>query len=932
MKAPHLLHLLVALILLSIGKLHAQELIELTDQHLRNEIGPRVLILEDPSRKLTFEDIASGKYNDQFKKGKNTILNFGYSTDDVWLRFDIIDKATDPARQWLIEAGYPTLELVEIFFVQADGSVIHKQSGYNIPHDQRDVRDRSMLFRVPESNSVQKVYLHASGYDKKYFRINVLERDEFFINIKSDDILLAFYYGLLFALIAYNLFLYLSTLDTSYILYVGYVFFTGLTQMLMTTFAMGYLGENFLINHYSVPVTTGLAFAFGLLFSFRFNNVVSFFPGLRTPMIVALILIAILTVLQYIPGLYSLASNAVSMLEIILAVSLYVTAIRTVQKGYRPSRYYLLAWTFLVIGINIMLLKHMGILSVTIVTQHAMKFCVSFEAIVLSMGLADRMNTMKLQLKMKTLESERLSESQKMKADFLTNISHELRTPLSLIISPLEKIMKEKKNGQQEMFHIMHRNAKRLLKLVNQLLDLAKLDSKSIKLKLRKGNVIDDIRLISSYFKSAASERGIRFDVNFHEQKVDATFDHQVLETILSNLLSNALKFTPAAGTVVLDVLHDNDHIKITVRDNGVGIPVNQHEKIFDRFYQVNSLNTREHEGTGIGLSLVKELVEHLHGTINVASSPGAGATFIVRLPIDMSYFANDGFEWENIATEETTALKAVHGNGKQSEENELHSQQRPTILLVEDNDDFRTFTKTIFINDYDVIEASNGAEGWEKVTTHQPELVISDLMMPKMDGNELCTLIKGDIRTSHIPVILLTARQSAESRLLGLTTGADDYISKPFNADELLVRAQNLIHQRERLREVYQKDLWKQPRATAMLSANEKFLSMITTLIEEHISSGELNVTQLGKEAGMSRTQIFKKLKALTGQSPSDFIRTYKLNKAVQFLTAGSYPSIADVAYSSGFNSPSHFTEIFGKQFGMSPTDFIAQVGEKKA
>lgn len=908
---------------------YSQEVVQLIDEKKEYELGYATDILIDPTSNYLFNDVLAGKYNDQFKKGDNSVFNFGYSSDDIWLRCRIKNNAHSASHQWMLEIGNPFLSNIEIYFIKKDGTIIRKTSSDQIAPDQREIKDRGFIFNLPLlTGEEQTIFIHAAGIDKKFFRVHAWEKDDYFHYIRIRDLQLGFYYGILLALVAYNLFLFFSILDINYLYYVIYITATCCTQMLMTGFAMEYIGYNLLFSHYHIPLYTELSFAFATLFGLRFLNVASFFPRLNKYFLGAVGLSIILFPFSYIPGQYQWSSELSSLLKIITLSCLFVCAIFITRQGYRPARYYLLGWMFLLPAALIMLLKHLGILSVTPLTQHAMKFGVSLEAILLSMGLADRLNTTTMQLKLKTLETEKLAETEKMKSDFFSNISHELRTPLSLIISPLEKLMKEKKNGPNiELFQIMHRNATRLLQLVNHLLDLSKLDSKAMKLNLRKRDVITRIKVICSSFESVAFEKQISFSCSWKSEEVIMSFDEEKVEIILYNLLANAFKFTPTGGIISVTVQLLNEELSISIKDSGIGIAPSKLPRIYDRFYQVNNSSVREFEGTGIGLALVKELVELHHGFIEVQSELGKGTEFIVRLPMGISY--SDQTEPVDESLHESflpDSIKLLHKEIEKIEVQENEVAGLPILLLVEDNTDFRIFSRNLFTDTYQVIEATDGEQGWEKALEYIPDLIITDMMMPKMDGTQLCKKIKEDIRTSHIPVIILTARQSTDSKVKGFETGADDYIAKPFREEELHARVKNLIAQREKLREIYQRESWQKPQRASLPSANEKFLDLIVKAIEANIASGDFNVEQLGKEIGMSRTQIFKKLKALTGQSPSDFIKIYKLNKAAHLLSQKTFPSIAEVAYACGFNSPSHFTESFRKQFGKSPSEFARQ------
>ncbi|HEY5823355.1 MAG TPA: response regulator, partial [Cyclobacteriaceae bacterium] len=361
--------------------------------------------------------------------------------------------------------------------------------------------------------------------------------------------------------------------------------------------------------------------------------------------------------------------------------------------------------------------------------------------------------------------------------------------------------------------------------------------------------------------------------------------------------------------------------IKVSIKDNGIGIAKDQLDKIFDRFYQVSNSSVREYEGTGIGLALVKELITLHHGTLEVNSEPGKGSEFVFYLPADPNVYSITDFT--TVDSEDLTYPYLPQEEINHPTDNHLPLEKNQ-VLIIEDNSDFRAFTRSVLENEYEVIEAVDGMNGWELALEKIPDLIVADMMMPKLDGLELCKKVKEDIHTNHIPIILLTARQAIDYKIKGLETGADDYLTKPFHTQELQARIKNLIAQREKLKEKYNKANALLKFDTPVTSANEKFLNLLTNAIEKHLTSSEFDVELLSHEVAMSRVQLFRKLKALTGQAPSDFIRIYKLNKAANLLSKGAFENISEVAYACGFNSPSYFTESFRKQFGKSPSEFL--------
>ncbi len=518
------------------------------------------------------------------------------------------------------------------------------------------------------------------------------------------------------------------------------------------------------------------------------------------------------------------------------------------------------------------------------------------------------------------------------KSNFFTNISHEFRTPLTLIISPLKKLLDDSADpGRQKTYNLMLRNAQRQLTLVDQLLDLSKIEIKKMKLQTSLASLNKFTKMMTSSFHSLAEERDIRLNFTEEEKDINIYFDVAKLHKIISNLLSNALKFTLAGGKVEIIVStqlnkgRNRRMAEITVRDTGIGISADQLPHVFDRFYQVDSSDTRRFEGTGIGLALTKELVELHHGDIMVKSKKDMGTEFIVHLPLGKDHLTENEITDANVEVKQP--IYDFEDSSPNLESESLKSQKvvskiAPMILVVEDNQDMRQYIGESLYDVYNLIEAEDGEQGFNQAIKHLPDLIISDVMMPGMDGFELTKKLKEDIRTSHIPVILLTAKAGDESKIKGLETGADAYVNKPFNTKELLVRAKNLVKQREKLRGKFEKNITIDPSEVTVTSIDEDFLRMAVNIVEKHIDNNEFSVEQFSAEMLMSRNSLYRKLKKLINQSTSQFIRTIRLKRAAQLIKQKNAP-IGEIAYMVGFEKPSYFTECFKKQFGVLPTEY---------
>jgi signal transduction histidine kinase/DNA-binding response OmpR family regulator len=572
----------------------------------------------------------------------------------------------------------------------------------------------------------------------------------------------------------------------------------------------------------------------------------------------------------------------------------------------------------------------------------------------------DRKRTLlKHELKLKDFEAEKLREIDGMKMRFFANISHEFRTPLTLILGPVEKLLSRVvRDDDQEELNIVRRNGLRLLELINQLLDISKLDAGRMKNQVQTLDLIPYLKGLVFSFASLAERKHIALKFEPAEGTITAHVDRDKLQKIITNLLSNAFKFTPDGGEVRVGVsivegaieggleqVHPEatkGFAEILVADTGVGIPMERLEKIFHRFYQVDDSHVREHEGTGIGLALAKELVEVHHGHITVTSEPGKGSTFRVRLPLGKEHWKEEEVVEEAESAEgrpgavalppqEVSAVEERVEEKREREEgegedvlDESSGDSRSLVLIVEDNADVRSYIQAFLTREYRVEEAEDGTAGLEAAMDHTPDLVVSDIMMPKMDGVELCRRLKTDERTSHIPVILLTARASGEGKLEGLETGADDYIIKPFDMKELQVRIKNLIELRKTLREKYRRQCVLEPGDVPIESMEEKFLRKALDVVQEQMTEPGFNTATLARGVCMSRMQLNRKLQALTGRSPHEFIRNLRMQRAAKLLEA-HWGNVAEVAFEVGFNSLSHFAKAFREEYGVLPSEYGA-------
>lgn len=541
---------------------------------------------------------------------------------------------------------------------------------------------------------------------------------------------------------------------------------------------------------------------------------------------------------------------------------------------------------------------------------------------------------LKNEITIEKIKAKKLHEFDMMKLRFFTNISHEIRTPLTLILGPLEKLKNGKaKPGEEErMIEIMYRNASQLDRLINQILDFRKIETGNLTLEFANGELTTFFRDMVSSFNHLVEQKEIELNFICHTEQIFVKFDADKLSKIVNNLISNAIKYTEQGGKidVTLSVADETSHedtsdlqskkvISIAVTDTGKGIEEKNLDKIFNRFFQPDSKG--EVVGTGIGLALTKELVKLHGGKIFVESELGKGSTFTVLLP----YVESSSDFW----TEPVSNSAAATVSADDESQTETGQMGRRVLLIVEDNEDMRTFIRLHFESTFKIIEAANGEEGWKSALKYIPDIIISDVMMPAMDGHELLKKIKTDGRTSHIPVILLTALGSKEHKLEGLSTGADDYITKPFDVAILQTKVENIFSIRQSLKQKYLSEITLQPKNIMITLPEERFLKKAIEIVEENMADADFDIEQFAAQIGVSKTQLYRKLHALTDMTVKEFVRDIRLKRAAQLLLQQGM-SISEVAYAVGFKDLSHFRKSFRQEFGMNASDYVKRGNEK--
>jgi ligand-binding sensor domain-containing protein/signal transduction histidine kinase/DNA-binding response OmpR family regulator len=560
----------------------------------------------------------------------------------------------------------------------------------------------------------------------------------------------------------------------------------------------------------------------------------------------------------------------------------------------------------------------------------------------------------KRRLELRKLEESKREEMHQVQLQFFTNISHEFRTPLSLILGPVERLQKEDPRAANSHYYkVIYRNANRLMNLINELMDFRKSEAGVLKLHVMPGSINHFLNEISEEFSELAIEKKIKFSVNSPDETKEIWFDRQVLEKIAINLISNSFKYTAVGGTITVEILESLDNFKpafenelklkneyqgkqyiyLRVADNGIGISKDSIAHLFERYYKI----TEAHMGSGIGLAFVKSLTFLHKGHIYVYSGRGQGTEIIVGIPVSKEDYDSKE-RWVHNNQEQGARLESINSKYEQEPApvedliapalKEVEQRTIPHILVVDDHEELRNFLKESLSGQYHITEATDGHTGLAKAREEFPDLIISDVMMPGMDGNEFCRQIKEDIETSHIPFLMLTAKDALESRIEGVESGADFYFAKPLSIQLLLLTIRNILSQKLKLKDRYLKDHHADARELVHSRKDKEFLDQLISIIESHLTHPDMDVEYICQQMGMSRTRLYQKIKNITGQSIGEFIRTIRFKKAAQLMTHQDV-SLTEVMYSVGIQTQSYFTKAFKKEFGKTPSQFLKELNK---
>ena len=924
---------------------YAQDTYVLDTKYPVHDLIPSLNIVEDEDEKLSVDDIL----NDStlvFKKRNEfgRYLNIG---SVYWGKINIV--TTDILNDWTLHLedrfiGPPAWTKsngkVDVFAYANNQLIFHRKTGVEYAKKERDIKKHWVLNQVsiqklpPETliTIVIKVKGNQLGYPP-YFNLTARSPKQAHYHqiYQFNNSFNLFMLGVTFIIFLYHVLQYFYLKERVFLWFSIWLLFCVITQAMTVGFFIGSITE--LRFSLQIIISNGVCYSWWF-FGRSFINLKHKYPKLdKVILILSYALIAEILITVFFVSFFDVQPIFLNVgihfivLCIYSFLSLIISVILLLQKDLFAKYFgfgsiifslFLIAGTFWSLGI-ISPIKNFADPYVT---------GMFLQIVIYSFGIAYRQQ----QLAKKTQNEKQLAQEaysemlrikdlDEVKTRFFANISHEFRTPLALITGPLKRAFKSHSHGDdiilsKKNYEIISSNTKRLENLIDQLLDLSKIESGKVHLSLTQGGLIQFIRSIVFSFESMAERENISLNTSFPNEYDEGFYDKDKLEKIIINILSNAFKYTSENGSVMVSVENDSQYLQLEITDTGKGIDKNEVKRIFDRFYRVEG---SEQKGSGIGLALTKELVELHNGKISVDSVKHKGTTFKIRLPISLeqlpkaiSVTTNPDFKTE---IKERPLLQSNHKETQSNTKKDL-----PLVLIIEDNEDLQYYISEIINHQYNVLTAKDGLQGERMAFEHIPDLIISDVMMPKKDGYELCNTLKKNSKTSHIPIIMLTAKAGQSNKIEGLTQGADDYLTKPFDDEELLLRMKNLI--------VSRKKLWEHFKASDMLlvddlevqSIDDKFLQDVFKIIKENLDNEHFGVDDIARSIGFSRSQLHRKLKALIDKSTNQLITEMRLNEAHRLLKL-KVASVSEVAYSVGYSNLSYFSKSFKSKFGILPS-----------
>lgn len=897
-------------------------------------------IFHDESGKMTFEEVKNSP--SRFSSHQDWTTDF-LPEEIYWGKIELANHLSDGDDyvEWVLHFSLIFTD-IKIYAENSDGEVNHYGTGFFLPTHRKSFAPISkpniVKIQIPAGETVT-IYFRTENkrrFIASKFDLILQHSTSFFSTLEKQKQVNGLYIGFVVMMLVYNFFLFIYSKDKAYLYYSIYIL--GIT--FFSLYNSGDLADQIQdwilyekpqLIYFFKPVAY-IAFMGYLIFVRSFLNLKTLLPTWDKIFKIFSFLTIPVIILDYFLMWYSSFSYNIADIPavsyafafLLLCFSFLIPLYKTKdKKGY-----------FIIAGFSLM---GLGLLATIVMRLQTVDFTVAYfrvgtilEIIIFSLGMAYRQKEMEEEKrkgefeleKSKILqdieheEAERLKELNNLKSRLYTNITHEFRTPLTVIMGMTENI-----KGHEGEKELIQRNSNNLLRLINQILALSKAESGNLKINLVQADIINFLQYLTESFQSMANAKDIQLTFYTEEKEVIMDFDEQKIQHIIYNLLSNAIKYTPQKGKVVFHVKKENDELCIKVKDNGQGIAAKDQPFIFERFYKVDQPNSVKADGVGIGLALTKELVEFLNGEIILKSILGEGSEFIINLPINSAEKRVE--ENVNILLSENNVAENRKEPTSELETGlmdlNFETTGIPQLLVVEDNEDVITYIKSCVNEDYKIEVAYDGQEGIEKAMELIPDIIISDLMMPKKNGFEVCRTLKKDEKTSHIPIILLTAKATQDDKMEGLETGADAYMMKPFQKRELKIRLKKLIENRAILQAKYKSSLTSISKMN--INFEDDFFQKVINILQGELDNPNFSVAELSKEMHLSTTQMYRKLKALTGLPPSKFIRKFRLQNSLELLQNSSM-NIAEIAYKVGFSDPNYFSRVFSEEFGKPPSE----------
>lgn len=908
--------------LLSFGQEDGLEPLIVDQLDVRFILRNNIAIHQDTTRKLNFEEIQ----NTPFKKWNNDI--FDYQAKN-WFKFYL--NPTIDAKQFIFSSSYS--DSVNVFVPyqtsyqkKTIGRLTNKDIRFSIydssiltiPTDSIDYSkpfyfNKVALTKTPQGNANILGYVILANKFSTWKNV----KDKIIGYTLTENI----FYAVLFVTMLIFLVNYAVTRDQNFLNYSLYLLFTLSIFIYSFPFIVNVLNDIHpliidSISHASVPLASGAYFYFVIYFINVKDDFPKLYPIAKYTVLASIIFAALFVIQLFFFPYFKFRTSIHSAFDVaFLITSISVFIYLVLQRLDFLKRIIIFGSFFLILGqtLSITLSNAFYFLGAVIIEIIVFASVVSFQ----NKRALYNQAISEAALANEKIKRENLQEIDNLKSRFITNITHEFRTPLTIILGYVDNLkatLNYPKNGSSDL-EIIERNSTNLLNLVNEMLDLAKLEQGSLDINYRKADLSKFTKIITESFESLAFDKGINIAYSNVIKNPILDFDSEKMRQILSNLLSNAIKFTEHGDTIKVKLSDAQDHYQLTVSDTGAGIPENEIDFIFDRFYQVKNNSFKVSQGTGVGLAFTKELVQLLQGTIAVQSQIDKGTTFTLRFPLTRTAHRDDVLPKVHVQTPEEQPTEVTT--------QEMAPQEMPTVLVVEDNRDMSKYICSCLQGLYHVTTAFNGTKGFDKAIKETPDIIISDVMMPKMDGYEMTQKLQEHEATNHIPIILLTSKSQQEDKLEGISRGADAYLIKPFQKAELLLRLEKLISKRNALQKRYQlSNVLLDKKEKHIKDHNIVFLNKAITCVHKDIANPEFNSQLLAQELALSDSQLYRKLKAITNNSTAIFIRNVRLEKSKELLESSS-KTVSEIAYECGFKDPNWFGKIFKERYKLNPSSY---------